>query len=141
MPQLQLPKTKLSYEDGCLVKHGKDDAVIATFERQRIRNVTLVTRSDFPVATVLILMCLALAWVAQTYVASEAWSVGLTILFVAMALLSCLAIFSKRIAIETNTGSVEYPIADQNEEAEGFVLALGQALEDDAQAQASVNDH
>lgn len=130
MTKLVLPKTKLVYEDGKLVKYGNNDAVLAAFPKHSVNAVRLESTREYALGVLFGPTFVALAAVSKLYITSPGWSWVSVIVCLALAGFSVLMIFGQKIVIETNNGTVGYPNADQPEEAEGFVVAMNHAIED-----------
>ena len=121
---LQLPKTKLALHDGMLTKTGEDDALIAELPLSEISDVRIEKTTEYPFPLVIVGIFLALAVVSKVYMPSTGWGWAGTIVCLGIAGFAVMMISGRKIVIETQNGTVGYPVADGFEEADGFVVSL-----------------
>ena len=123
MDELSLPKTKLAYRDGLLIKTGKDDVVLASFTRKDITSIR-TEKSILYGAIALPAIFIALAIVSRCYIPSGVLNWLAIIASFAIAAFTFCMIFTQKVVIETKNGEVSYPVNDGFEEADGFALSI-----------------
>ena len=128
MNQLVLPKTKLTFADGRLVKLGGGQSVLATFDTKDILSFRIERTKDYPFPVALCLGLIAMMVVARTYIESAGWSWTATIVCGVMAVFAIMMIDGRKIVVETTHGAVGFLVTDQFDHAEAFVLAVCQHL-------------
>ncbi len=126
---LRLPKTGLVVRDGTLTKIGKEDAVLAELPLADVTDVRVERTAQYGLPLVIIGVLVSLAVVCKLYVpvAGLAWT-GAIICF-GIAAFAVLLIHGRKIVIQTRNGVVGYAIADEDEEADGFLVSLRYKLE------------
>lgn len=127
---MQLLKTNLFLEDDTLIKMDKDGQRQASFDLDSIRTIEVSETKEYGGALILALLACGLAYASKRYIPSEGWSWAVCITFVALAAFSMMLAKVRSVKITTDEGEVSYPISDQFEEADGFVLAVKHALAD-----------
>lgn len=125
---LVLPKTKLSFSEGRLVKFGPGDTVLAQFDARDIVSLRIERTKEYPFPIALCLGMIALMFVAKTYVESTGWSWVVTIVCGVLAVFALVMIDGRKIVVETSNGTAGFLVTDQFDHAEGFVLAACQLL-------------
>lgn len=128
MDDLYLPKTGVKLSDEVIRKLGKGDVVIASFSLDSIQDIRCEETADYPFPLVLMAVFVALAVVARQYISSPGLGWATAIVCAGIALFSVLGIYGRKIVLETDTGTVAYPVVDTVEEAEGFVISVRQRL-------------
>ena len=121
---MNLSKTNLNFEEGLLSKRDGSGNTISTFKIEDIQEVRMKTKYEFIGPMFVILPSLALAYVCKLHVANELWSWVGTIAFGTLVLLGIVITKAHYIEVTTDKGKVEYPVADQIEDANGFIVAL-----------------
>ncbi|SHK41313.1 hypothetical protein SAMN02745181_3758 [Rubritalea squalenifaciens DSM 18772] len=125
---MQLPRTKLSYEEGMLVKRGEGDGVVATFPLKEITRIEVEVRREYATPIVLMAGMLGLAWVSLRFIPNEGWSWAACIVCVVFAMMCLLGVETRHITLHTDNGVVSYLINDDYGEAEGFIVSLRTAV-------------
>ena len=128
LDRLKLSKTKLSFEDGTLRKEGVGESLIAEFKEADIVDIRIELVKEYAAPLSICATFLALAIVSKQVIASESWSLVAMVVFLAASGFSLFLITTRKIIIETTGGQVAYNIAEQIEEAQGFVLSVKHAL-------------
>jgi hypothetical protein len=128
MQPLTLPKTRLSFRDGELVKHGVSDSVQARFAAPELQFLRVVESREYGVAFVVSASMLALAFVAKTHIESSGWAWVATIACLAGAAFGLGMIKARKVLVVTKSGEVAYLVGDQFDDVDGFVLAVNQQL-------------
>ena len=128
MEDLNLPKTKLSLSDGVLKKLSKNDALVATFALEDIKDIRCDKSADYAFPLILIAVFSSLAIVSIFYIPWTGLGWTLAIMCGGAALFSIQIIYGRKIVLETDNGTVGYPVADTYEEADGFVVSVKQRL-------------
>lgn len=129
MPELSLPKTRLFYADGTLTKQTSDGATLASFPGNEIKAVRSEETAEYGFPLVLGAVFAGLATVSKMFIESPGLSWSATIVCGGIVAFSLLMVKGRKIVIETKNGSIGYPVNDQFEEADGFVVSLRHALE------------
>lgn len=124
MNEISLPRTRLFLEDGVLKKMSNTGAVISSFPLEDIHEVKVIEKMDFAVPLVIIIPSVALAFVCKIFINNPGWSWTGAIVCVAVAGFGFLTAKCIYIEVATKNGSVRYPVSDQVEEANGFVMTL-----------------
>lgn len=124
MANFQLPKTKIYFKDGYLTKQGSNDSIVASFSAQDILGIRIESRKEYGPALFVGVVSISFAVVSKIYIASPGWSWVATIAWLTLTAVTFFMINTRNLVIETKSGKAEYPIKDNLEEAESFVLAM-----------------
>lgn len=127
MRKLELPKTMLRLQGRMLTKYVHPETIVGRFPLEQIADVRLERYTEY-FGVIFAATFAALGAVAKVYVPSTGWAWAIAIVCLAIALLCAPMVTGRKIVIETRDGPVGYVVADEVEEAEGFVITLRQVL-------------
>ena len=124
MDDLYLPGTKISLSDGVIRKYASDGSLMASFDLEDVREIRCVRTAEDSFSLVLVAIFTALGFVAREFITSAgiAWTVA--VLCWGLALFCIVLIYGRKLVLETEEGTVGYPVADGPDEAEGFVMSV-----------------
>ncbi len=120
--KLELPLSKLSIRDGCLLKESTSETVTGQHRLTDILEVSLSTRIS-PGAIITGCCLGGLAFLAFRFIGGF-WSWVLTIVLGLFALIALLIAKQTRLTVNTIHGQVSYDVSDETEDSTAFLLTL-----------------
>lgn len=121
---MQLPKTRLSFEDGMLMKRDARDGVVACFPLREIQKIEVEVRREYAMPLVMACGLMGLAWVCLHFIPVEGLAWAAAILCASFGLLCLLTLETRYITVHTENGVVSYLINDDYGDADGFIVSL-----------------